>query len=856
MRTLYGWLLKLYPARFREEYAAPMERQFGDEYREAEGRTGRVGVGLRALADLAVTWPVQMARETCQDLRHARRVYRRRPLAAVMALAALALSIGATTGVFSVVNALMSHALPFQEPERLVELPHSPVNVANGRAAFRAWHQASAYLMEAAGYAGNEMNLVLEGGSVRVRVAETTANFFSMLGTQPELGRGFRSEEDAAGRNRAAVIGHALWQQAYGGEPGVVGSTIRLNGMALTVVGVAPAGFDYPEKAAVWTPTAHELELIPKSGAYGWQTIGRLRRGVGLAQARALFDAEVARALGGRTRQRVAGFSDTAQVVALRDKLAGPVGPASLALLGLVLCLLLIACANVALLLLTRTAERSPELAVRAALGASRARLRQQLVTEASVLTVAAAAAGLVVAHWTAQVALRAQPAQFSGRQSTVMDWRVMGFAIALALLTGVVFGVLPASLIGRDLPEQFGIRAVAGGGGRGARRMRGVLIAVQAGLTLLLAAGAFSMGRSFVRLLDTDLAFRADGLITLNVSLAGTGYDSADRRRGYYEAALEQLRAVRGVEGAAAVSNLPLLSRMFTGGRFQLESGEQGPIAVLIGASPGYFRTMGTALLEGREFRPEDGEGAERVVIVSEELARSFNAGPVAGRRLNLAWRGEPRWATIVGVVRSQRFAGPVERGGAQVYRPIGQAPPESISFVARVSGKAESDLAACRAAVQRSDPDIPVYDVQPMEQRLADALARPRFYTNAILGLGGLALLLVVVGAYGVAAHSVAQRRHEIGVRIALGASPKGLRLRVFGESMLPVAIGILCGCLGASALDGVLRHFIAESEPVSRWVGGLAAPALVLTVSGAVWLATRRMAGLDPAQALRSE
>ena len=383
---------------------------------------------------------------------------------------------------------------------------------------------------------------------------------------------------------------------------------------------------------------------------------------------------------------------------------------------------------------------------------------------------------------------------------------------------------------------------------------MRGVLLAMQAALTVALAAGSFSMGRSFLRLLGADLAFRTDRVATLNVSLLGTRYQTESRERQYYGAALEQLRAVPGVESAAAVSYLPLISKMFMAGQFKLDSGEQGPPAVLIAASPGYFRTMGTEVVEGRELTESDQKGTERVIIISDDLERSFGRGPLLGRKLDLAWQGAPRMATIIGVVRSERYSGPLDQGGAQIFLPIQQSPPGFVTFVAKVRGNREPYLAVCRDAVQRTDRDVPVFDVKTLDQRLADTLARPRFYTTAILFLAGFALLLAVAGAYGVATYSIAQRTHEIGVRIAVGASPQRLRATLFRQSVLPVGAGMLAGVFGAAGLGRLLQHLIASAEPAGLWICAAAAFVLATSTAAAVWTATGRIVRMDATAALR--
>ena len=849
----YRLMLKLYPARFREEFAAPLERQFSDEYREAQGAGQRALFWLRTLTDWAVTLPAEMLRELRQDVRYAARVYRRRALATTLALSALALAIGATTGVFSVLNAVLFRGLPFRDPARLVEVQGVSVDEDNGRAAFYGWRSGNPYLEDAAAYAaapGNtEMNLSLDAaGSRRVNVAETSANFFSMLGTEVRFGRAFAADEDLEAKDAVAVIGYGLWQECFGGDPRVLGSTIRLNRAPVTVIGVAEPAFDYPERTAVWTPTIFHKKRLPKFVAFPGNVIGRVREHLTLALAGRMYDAEMRRlhpeSLKGPDLYR-------ARLIPLRDSLAGTVRQASLVLLGAVVLVLLIACANVAQLLLSRLAERRQELMVRTALGASRARLVQQLTTECCLLTLTATAAGLGVANWAARLASLAQPATLSSQQYSILDWRVLAFAAGTALLTGLLFGVLPASLMGRMLPAGDVVHSQPGVHGAVAGRMRSVLVAIQAAQAVVLVAGSVTMGHSFLKLLGIDLGYHTGHVVTLNVSLIGTSHEGQAAWRQYYGDALERLRAIPGVESAGATSLLPLIVGLSESARFELS--DRHVVAGVREAGPDFFRSIGSALVAGREFTAADQQISEQLVIVNEDFARALGGANLVGRKIS-GYRGKAY--TVVGIVRTVRQAGPGHGIGPDVYRDMDQQPRPWATFTSKVRGNAERYLALCRDAVQAVDTQVPVYDVKTLDQRLSENLARPRLYTSAVLFLGVFALLLALVGTYGVASYSITQRTHEIGVRIAVGASPRGLRGMLLRQSMLPVACGALAGVAGAAALGRYLQHLMAHADATGPWTCALAAAALAATAALAVWTATGRIVRMDPTAALRAE
>ena len=862
MQRLYRLLLKLYPARFREEFAAPLERQFADEHREAATLGEQARLWLRTLGDLALTIPAELLREIGHDLRYAARVYRRRSLVTILALGALALAIGATTGVFSVVNALLLRGLPFREPERLAMAPVSAGGVA---ATFDPWRH-SAFLEDAALERPDEMNLLTERGSIRIHVAETSANFFDVLGTAPQLGRAFAAAEGVPGYDRVAVISYGLWQQLFGGGPRVLGATIRLQDVPLTVVGVAPPAFDYPGNTAVWVPSVFDWALLPTSIKGPGNAIGRLKQGLTLTAANRMYQADVV--------NREPAWKDPAykavfpSLIPLRDQLAGSVRQASLILLLAVTLVLLIACANMAQLLLSRTTDRRAELALRVALGASRARIVQQMATESAGLTLVAACAGMAVARWTLLVASPVLPAPLAVQAYTLLDWRVLSFALALTVITGILFGIVPALLMRRWLADAS-LRA-KGTTPRGLRTMRAVVVAVQAAVAVVLLVGSLILGRSFLRLLGTDLGYRTDNVAALSVSLYGkrhqTDYQARfkasldhsqppqTREPAYYRQALERLRALPIVESAGLVNSLPLTGEKLWSMDFAMDSGQE-PQAMEVNASPGYFRSMGAPVFQGRDFTDADRQGSEPVAMVNEEFVKRTGLGSaILGHKVTPN-SGKP--LTIVGIVRTILYD-PLRRGNAdaQVYTPIAQNSVGAATFTVRVRGDAERYLPMLRDSLAQVDAAVPPFGVASLDTRLRESLARPRFYTTAILFFAGFALLLAIVGVYGAASYSIAQRTQEIGVRIAVGASPLGLRATLLRQSMLPVAVGMAAGVAGAVAFGRYLQSLIATAEPAGV-VPCLAATALLVAATAvAVWTASGRIVNLDPIAALRME
>ncbi|MBZ5495576.1 MAG: ABC transporter permease [Acidobacteriia bacterium] len=843
---LYRLLLRLYPARFREEYAALLQLQFQDDYRGVRGRPALLAFWARVLCDLAVSIPTEIGHEVSQDVRTSARVYWRRPLATGLAVIALAMAIGVTTGVFSVLNGVLFRSLPFREPERLVQIWMFRFR---GQGEVKDWGNHSAYLAEAAETSTLEVNLDRGAEAKRVTVTEVSSNFFQVLGVEPELGRAFAPDEDTRGPG-VVVIGYGLWRDFWSGDRDVLGSTVRVNGVPLTVIGIAPRGFDYPSRTSMWAAVPKGL---PRGyGVWDSDIVGRVKPGIPMPQAKAMFTTELRRVY---PQRNIEFMMRNARFMPLRDELAGPVSRASAVLFAAVLLVLCIACANVAQLLLSRTNERRLEMSIRAALGASRSRLLQQLITEATVLTLLGTILGLPVAWWASALATRFEPAPLAAQSYVVLDWRVLAFMAAATVGTGVIFGLLPALTIRRMQPVDEIIRSQPGVAGSGPGKVRTSLVALQAALTVALLAGCIMMGRSFLKLLGADLGYQTTQVVTMRASVAGI-YDK-NRELQFYSAALERLRATPGVESAGAVRYLPLIDSDWRLLNTNMSS-ESGAMVSghVVGntVTSGYFGAMGIHFVAGRDFTAAEYAARDHVVIVDESFAQRSGLGTrIVGTR---GYLGKVPY-TIVGVVRDIWLGGPASKQNMLIYQPLEEkSAPGYLTFVARVRGRADAYLQACRTAVQGVDPRIPIYDAATLDQRLSGNLLRPRFYTTAILFLGVFAMVLAAIGIYGVASYSVTQRTHEIGVRIAIGAAPGKIRAAIVRQGMVPVIAGMCAGVAGAIVSGKFLTSLMSSSEPLRMQTCILGVLLLTLTALAAIWFATSRVIRIDPMAALKSE
>lgn len=738
MLRLYRWLLHLYPVGFREEYARAMEQAFRDDFAETPNQFAAAWLVLHTLGDLAVSVPTQFALEMWRDSKHAVRLWRKQRWYTGFAVLALALSIGANTGVFSVVNALLLRSLPFHDPERLAAVEHlqPPHDTA---AQFEQWRKHSNYFEDAALFEEGDFNIGDAQRMLRAHTAQASLNFFALLGVQPLVGRTFAGDDSGV-----AVISYPLWQELYAGTDRAIGSTVRLNGVPLRIIGVMPAGFNYPTDTLLWK----SADYAP--GNNGWRSIVRLRHDENWRQARAAFLADVER-LEPHRRFRPDWIPF---LIPLRDQLAGPVKNASLLLLAAVLLILLIACANLTNLLLARTADRRHELAIRSAMGASRARLVQQLLTECLLLVSLSAVGGLAVAFWVTSVASKLEPGALPSQTYSILDGRVLAFMLGLTVGSAFLFGALPALGVARL--NQFAARG--SGGLEKARWLRESLVAAQVMLTVVLLTASVSVMTAFSHQLRIDRGFKADGLVTASVSLDGTVREGPGVRLQYFEEVLGRVRRVPGVQSASATEFLPLASKGFIGGPYSIDGqrSKPGTGTDILPVMADYFRTTGGRVLYGREFSDSDVRSKAKVALVNLTFARMFARPEDAVGHVLTDPDGQAR--KIIGVVSNVDFMGQFISDVFDVDPPetfIPDTSPGSFesTIVVKVNGEAKEYLPALRRVMESVDKGVPVFDVETMQQRMNMAFGPPRFYRTALVFFAAFALLLAALGIFAVA-------------------------------------------------------------------------------------------------------
>ncbi len=823
------------------------------------------------------------------DLRFALRQLLKNPGFAAVAVLTLALGIGANTAIFSVVNGVLLRPLPYSQPDQLAQLREEGSgrpNAVIGSVAFIAIKAQSQSLSRIAAYTEGDMNLTGSGSAERVLGGAVTADFFPLLGVQPASGRNFVPEEDKPNGPKVVILGHGLWQNRFGGDPSLLGRTIALNDQSYTVVGILPASFQYPEPFQLWIPlglnetgTAGGPLAKFGEGMIQVKAIARLKPGVTLAQAETevqtiaqrLEPTQPTRTKSGREGReggegdRVRGEDSVLKLVTLHEQVVGEMKGALLVLLGAVALVLLIACANVANLLLARAAARQREMAVRAALGASRLRVVRQLLTESVVLSLAGGALGLLLAVWSVRVLGQWTATSLPAMRGIGIDAWVLAFTLGVSVLTGLTFGLAPAIQIWRtDVNAALKEEGRGDTGGR-RRGFRHVLVVSEVAVALVLLIGAGLLIKSFSRLTEVRPGFRTDGVLTCQATL--TGGKSAAQKADLVEQIVQRLKTIPGVEAAAATDSLPLtpfsrISPAEIEGRPPIDftkakPGEIRPVSRPV-VTIDYFNTMGILLKGGRTFTPEDSHPAAAAVIVNEAFEKHhFPGGTALGKRIRLrAGGGESRWQTVVGIVGDVRQSGLAGDVKLEVYSPKLEAMGGEMSFVLRVGSEPASYIPALRRLVAEVDPNQPLHHVMTMEQRLANTTTSRRLSTTLLVTFAGVALLLAVVGIYGVMSYSVSQRRGEIGVRMALGAEKSDVLGLILGDGLRLAVVGVACGVAGALVLTRYLSSLLYSVQALDPWIFSTGALALTGVALLACWLPARRAARVDPMVALRNQ
>ncbi len=807
-----------------------------------------------------------------QDLRYALRQLRNAPGFAIAAVLTLALGIGANTAVFSVVNTVLLKPLPYAQPDRLVAVDSldTRVPVPDNLSYpdffdFRAQNHVFEHLVTS-----RDSDRVLTGAGEPMQLdgEMVTWDLFPALGIQPELGRGFLESEESAG-SRVVILSHTLWEQQFGGDRTILGRSITLDRKPYTVVGVAPPGFAFPvnqPNVQLWTTIADDRvapsgdqPMAEQRGAHLLHALGRLKPGVTAGQALADLNV-IAAALAKKYPDTNTNFRQASVRPAL-ETLVGDSRQPLLILLGAVGLVLLIACANIANLLLARTANREHEMTIRAAIGASRGRVIRQLLTESMLLALLGGAAGTVLAEYALRVVLPLGGKSIPRLAQASIDGQVLGFSLVLAVLTSVLFGLAPA-LRASKIDLAGSLKEQMRGSTSRHDRVRGVLVVAQVTLGLVLVTGAGLLMASFLHLENGDLGLKPDHLLTYSFDLPESQY-KAPQQVAFYDQLLDRMRALPGVQSAAGIWPLPLGGDNATVS-FDIQERPTGPSnrpsARMAFASPDYFRTAGISLLRGRYFTDRDDKSAPRVLIVNKAFADKFFPGEdVIGKRImpGATDSGEKEMPhEIVGVVGSAKLFALDEQPKPIYYFPYKQLQWMPPVMMLRTAVPPRTLESAVRDQMSQLDPLVPIFQIRTMDELLSTQVAEPRFHSLLLGCFAGIALLLTMVGLYGVMTYSVARRTREIGVRVALGASRSSVLGMVLKQALLLVGIGLALGLAGSLIGDRLLRSELYGASSTNPVVFALAGLLVAITGLLAAYLPARRAASVHPMAALRHE
>ena len=805
-----------------------------------------------------------------QDIRYGWRMLAKSPGFTIVVVFTLAIGIGANTAIFSVINAAMFHALPFRAPEQLVHLwetrpAHEFVQMEASRPNFLEWQASNHVFSGLAGYTGVDLSLTGRGAPQRIFGARVTSNFFDVLGVQPLLGRAFRPGEDRSGGERSALLSYGLWQGRFGGDPRMIGQSLTLNGQPYTVVGILPREFQFAKRgnAEVWVPLNPSADESTRRTFHWVNVVGRLIPGVTVQQAQAEMT-RLAHRLAAQYPEANAGGD--ARVLSLHEEIVGPVQPVLFSLLGAVGLVLLIACVNVANLLLARAKARQKEIAVRQALGATRWRLLRQVLTEAVILALCGGGLGLLWARWGVDLIIASVPAQLLAfmpyLRGVSLNLGVLEFTLAISVLTGILFGLVPA-LQASHLNLQDALKEgtrVAGGAAH--QRLRSALVVSEIALSMVLLAGAGLLTKSLVRLLDLNPGFETQNLLAMPASAPPARYSDQERNAAFLRQLLERIQTVAGVRGAALIDTTPLNGGGTTGftveGRPTPAPG-QAPEANTRDVSPGYFNVMGVPLLHGRLFTEQDKAGTPLVLIINKTLAdKLFPGEDAVGHRFVFAFDSHPAAAEIVGVVGDERLGSLDQAVTPVLYSSSFQSNDTDFTLLVRTAGDPANLTAAVRAEVANLDPNVLVSSAVALRQIISDSpsVFMRRFPALLIGVFAVLAVLLSAVGIYGVLSYLVTQRTREIGIRMALGAQRGNVLRLLLGEGLRLAALGIVIGLVAAVGaarlLAGLLFGVLPTDPSVLLGVTGFIA-AVTLTACS---IPARRATRVDPMVALRYE